>query len=257
MKNRKLSITAFALALLIAASSMMTACSDDHGNGTDSDTNGFDTENKQIEQNLPTGDDGTDTAPPPVITPTTEPQTPETEPPVNDPVTDDPGANDPSNDDPSSDIPAVEMPETDPVTDESDVPVINVGALDAFIGQTDSGRFESVQSKNLVLFIDWESVIGEDGVADVEVTVGVSHYQLFSREKYNMGAIQVDGNAELFSTPAIAYDEAVKTQTVFYTAKYETARSEMEIEASWQVLGNYGGVDIDTLTVGGTIVFGE
>ena len=69
-----------------------------------------------------------------------------------------------------------------------------------------------------------------------------------------MGAIQVDGNAALFSTPAIAYDEAVKTQTVFYTAQYETTRSEMEVEASWQVLGNYGGVDIDTLTAGGTIV---
>ena len=108
-----------------------------------------------------------------------------------------------------------------------------------------------------MLFIDWESVIGKNGVAEVEVTVGVSHYQFFSREKYNMGAIQVDGNAVLFSTPAISYDEAVKTETVFYTATYETTRSEMEVEASWQVLGNYGGVDIDTLTAGGTIVFGE
>lgn len=245
--NSKLTITAFALALLIAASSAMVSCSDDKENGAGSDTNGSDTQSMQVEPNLPTGDDGTETAPPPVITPTTEPQTPETDPPVNDPVTDDP----------SSDIPPVEMPETDFVTDDPDVPDVNVGVPDAFIGQTESGRFESVQSKNLVLFIDWESVIGEDGAADVEVTVGITHYQLFSREKYNMGAIQVDGNAVLFSTPAIAYDEAVKTQTIFYTAKYETVRSEMEIEASWQVLGNYGGVDIDTLTAGGTIVFGE
>lgn len=245
MKNHKLTITALALALLIAASSVMVSCSNDNDNGTTSDTSGMDTQSQQVEPNLPTGDDGTEPAPPPVIAPTTEPQTPETEPPIDTPVTEEP----------SSDIPAVEMPQTSPSgTDEPDVPAVEVGALDAFIGQTDSGRFVSEQSKNLVLFIDWESVIGENGVAEVEVTVGVSHYQLFSREKYNMGAIQVDGNAVLFSTPAISYDEAVKTETVFYTATYETTRSEMDVEASWQVLGNYGGVDIDTLMAGGTIV---
>lgn len=242
MKNRKLKITALALALLIAASSVMVSCSNDKDNGTASDTSGTDTQSQQVEPNLPTGDDGTETAPPPVIAPTTEPQTPETEPPVDTPVTEEP----------IPDVPSY----GELATEESDyngAPII-ITELADLAGQTDSGRFVSEQSKNLVLFIDWESVIGKNGVAEVEVTVGVSHYQFFSREKYNMGAIQVDGNAVLFSTPAISYDEAVKTETVFYTATYETTRSEMEVEASWQVLGNYGGVDIDTLMAGGTIV---
>ena len=90
MKNRKLKITALALALLIAASSVMVSCSNDKDNGTASDTSGMDTQSQQVEPNLPTGDDGTETAPPPVIAPTTEPQTPETEPPVDTPVTEDP-----------------------------------------------------------------------------------------------------------------------------------------------------------------------
>jgi hypothetical protein len=31
----------------------------------------------------------------------------------------------------------------------------------------------------------------------------------------------------------------------------------MEVEASWQVLGKYGDVEIDMLTAGGTIVLAE
>ena len=248
MKNQR--FFAFALALLVCASTAMVSCSSDKTGGDE--MSGADTAAQTVGQNLPTGDDApetdADTAPAPVIN----------VPPANE-VDDIPNQNPTQNtptDDPSSDIPAVEMPE-DTDDDEPYVPSVEPGALDALIGQRDSGRFESTQSKNLVLFIDWESVIGDDGVADVEVTVGVSHYQFFSREKYNMGAIQVDGNAVLFSTPEIAYDEAVKTQTVFYTAQYETSRSEMEIEVSWQVLGNYGGVDIDALTAGGTIVLDQ
>lgn len=57
MKNRKLTITALALALLIAASSVMVSCSNDKDNGTASDTNGMDTQSQQIDPNLPTGDD--------------------------------------------------------------------------------------------------------------------------------------------------------------------------------------------------------
>ena len=251
MKNQRL--IALALALLVCASTAMVSCSSDKTDGID--TSGADTVTQTVGQNLPTGDDAPetaeDTAPAPVID----------VPPANE-VDDIPNQNPaqntptdvPSTDDPSSDIPAVEMPEEDTDDDEPYIPPVDVGALEGLIGQRDSGRFESAQSKNLVLFIDWESVIGDDGVADVAVTVGISHYQFFSREKYNMGAIQVDGNAVLFSTPEISYDEAVKTQTVFYTAQYETSRSEMEIEVSWQVLGNYGGVDIDALTAGGTIV---
>ena len=131
------------------------------------------------------------------------------------------------------------------------------GALAGLAGQTASGRFTSAQSPNLVLCIDWESVIGEDGTADVTVTVGISHYRLFAREKFEMGAIQVDGNAVKFSTPKIEYDENTKTYTEFYTATYETTRSEMEVEASWQVLGKYGDIEIDTLTAGGTIVLAD
>ena len=176
MKKQRISVIAFALAVLLSASAVMTSCSSDKDNG---DGTGSDTAGQKIEQNLPTGDDTTDTAadtaPAPVIT----------EPPANE-VDDVPTGNQnptqdpPVTEDPSSDIPAVEMPDDEePADTEPDESADTVGALDGFIGQTDSGRFESVQSKNLVLFIDWESVIGEDGVADVAVTVGISHYQLF------------------------------------------------------------------------------
>ena len=93
-------------------------------------------------------------------------------------------------------------------------------------------------------------------MADVAVTVGISHYRFFSRAKSQMGAVQVDGNAILFDTPAIEYDENTKSYTFFGSYVFETDRSEMEVEASWQVLGTYGGIEIDTLTAGGTIVLG-
>ena len=252
MKNRK-RITEL-LVLLLCASTFLTACLSDKDNGDGTDTSGTDTDGQKIEENLPNErnppeTDDASTVPVPVIT----------EPPANE-VDDIPGGT--QNDDPSSDIPAVEMPDDEPVTEdpvvtEPDTPVTEEGALVGLAGQTDSGQFVSEQSPNLVLCIDWASVIGEDGAADVTIKVGISHYRFFSREKFEMGAIQVDGNAVKFSTPEIAYDENTKTYTAFYTATYETTRSEMEVEASWQVLGKYGDIEIDTLTAGGTIVLAD
>ncbi|MBE6659147.1 MAG: hypothetical protein E7604_11995 [Ruminococcaceae bacterium] len=247
MTNRRL--MTLVLALLVAAATALTACTSDKDNG---DASGSDTAGQKIEEHLPE-DTVTDapedtTAPAPVMT----------EPPVNeldDVPTDVPEV---PTDDPAADIPAVEMPEDEePVVTEPDTPTAEQGSLAGLAGQTDSGRFTSEQSPNLVLCIDWESVIGDDGTADVTVTVGISHYRLFSREKFEMGAVQVDGNAVKFSTPKIEYDENTKTFTEFYTATYETTRSEMEVEASWQVLGKYGDIEIDTLTAGGTIVLAD
>lgn len=262
MKNRKL--TAFALALLLCASCALTSCFGGNG-GEEQQGSGSDTETEQAGQGLPVGDDTpemTDTAPLPQVTPpeteppeTEPPETelPETEPPANelDDVPTEPGGDDAED---VTDIPTYE----ELATEESDydgAPII-ITDLAGLAGQRDSGRFVSEQSPNLVLCIDWESVIGTDGIADVTVTVGISHYRLFSREKFEMGAIQVDGNAVKFSTPKIEYDENTKTYTEFYSATYETNRSEMEIEASWQVLGKYGDIEIDTLTCGGTVVLG-
>lgn len=248
MKHLKLS--AFLLALLMAASSVLLSCSSDEKGGTESDTGGA---SDTVQQQMPEESDTesqTEAAPPVVLPPETEAI--DTETPA--------GGNTPAEDDPSQDIPAVEMPdegEEDPVVTEPDITVEEPGVLDALAGKTDSGRFASTQSKNLVLCIDWASVIDDTGTAEVTVTVGISHYRLFSREKFEMGAIQVDGNAVKFSTPAIEYDENTKTFTTFYTATYTTTRSEMEVEASWQVLGKYGDVEIDTLTAGGTIVLAD
>ena len=248
MKHLKLS--ALLLALLMAASSILLSCSSDEKDGTESDTGGAsDTVQQQMPVDTET-ESQTETAPPVVLPPETEAI--DTETPA--------GADTPATDDPSQDIPAVVMPEDgeeDPVVTEPDMTVEEPGVLDALAGKTDSGRFASTQSKNLVLCIDWASVIDDHGTAEITVTVGISHYRLFSREKFEMGAIQVDGYAVKFSTPAIEYDENTKTFTTFYTATYTTTRSEMEVEASWQVLGKYGDVEIDTLTAGGTIVLAE
>ncbi len=257
MKNRKL--TAFALALLLCASCALTSCFGGDG-GEEQQGSGSDTEKGQVGQGLPVGDDTpemTDTAPLPQVTPSeTEPpetELPETEPPANevDDVPTEPGGDDEED---VPDVPSYSELATEDL-DYDGAPII-ITELAGLAGQRDCGRFVSEQSPNLVLCIDWESVIGTDGIADVTVTVGISHYRLFSREKFEMGAIQVDGNAVKFSTPKIEYDENTKTYTEFYSATYETNRSEMEIEASWQVLGKYGDIEIDTLTAGGTVVLG-
>lgn len=240
------------LILLLCASTCLTSCLSDKNPVDGTDTSGSDTAGQKIEEQVPNGGDITETddastVPPPVII----------TPPANE-LDDIPVDN---LDDPSSDIPAVEIEDEDPAADdpvvtESDTPAKEEGALVGLAGQRDSGRFVSEQSPNLILCIDWESVIGEDGVADVAVTVGISHYRFFSRAKSQMGAVQVDGNAILFDTPAIEYDENTKSYTFFGSYVFETDRSEMEVEASWQVLGIYGGVEIDTLMAGGTIVLG-
>ena len=243
MKNIKTTM----LAMLLCASLTMLSCSNDKPDTTDTQS-GSDTAGQKVEQNLPTGDDTlgggdtTETAPPVTLPPDTQTEEPtvETDPPLDDPTTDVPVTDDPV---------VIEPDDPADVTDPS-------GALTEYIGETKSGRFISEQSPNLVLCIDWESVILDDGTAKVTVDVGISHYRLFSREKHNLGAVQVDGVAELFSTPLIEYDENTKTYTAFFSGVYETDRTEMEIEASWQVLGTYGGIEIDTLTAGGTIVLG-
>ena len=244
MKNCR--CIAFTLALLVCTSTALLSCSSDKDGIAVSDMDR--TASDTVKQEPPAGDEtdaGTETQLPVVLPAETEAA--DTEIPVS-----------PTEDDPSQEIPAVEMPETEaPDAEESDIPAEEIGILAALAGQTDSGRFASAQSENLVLCIDWSSVIGDDATAEVTVTVGISHYRFFSRAKPQMGAIQVDGNAILFDTPAIEYDENTKTFTTFYTATYTTDRSEMEVEASWQVLGKYGDVEIDTLTAGGTIVLAE
>ncbi|MBQ7298318.1 MAG: hypothetical protein IJW77_00570 [Clostridia bacterium] len=247
MKNHR--ITTIALALLLSVTASLSACSSDDGAGNDTQS-GTDTAGQKIEENLPEDtvtdapEDTTAPAPAPIVT----------EPPANevDDVPTEPGGDD------TEDVP--DAPSySEQATEESDydgAPII-ITELAGLAGQTDSGQFVSEQSPNLVLCIDWEYVIGKDGTADVTVTVGISHYRLFAREKFEMGAIQVDGNAVKFSTPKIEYDENTKTFTEFYTATYETTRSEMEVEASWQVLGKYGDIEIDTLTAGGTIVLAD
>ena len=237
---------AFLLALSVCASLALTACSSDDGADVLSDTDGIDTA-ANIRQELPLGDETkAETAPPVVLPAETEapevvvtPSTPE--------------------EDPSQEIPSVEMNEDDTADDADPItePEEPAGVLAPYIGQTASGRFVSEQSEKLVLCIDWESVIGEDGVAGVGITVGLSHYRFYSRAKSQMGAVQVDGNAILFDTPAIECDENTQTYTFFGSYFIETERSEMEVEAAWQVLGQYGGVEIDTLTAGGTIVLAE
>lgn len=254
MTNRRL-IT-FAIALLICASTALSACSSDKTDGG-TDTSGADTAGQTVEQNLPTDEDTTDAerdtaVPPPVII----------EPPANElddvPTSDHGSDEDKSSEDPTEN-PTVPPSYEEMATEEYEydgAPII-ITELGGLAGQTDSGQFVSEQSPNLVLCIDWESVIGKDGTADVTIKVGISHYRFFSREKFEMGAVQVDGNAVKFSTPEIKYDLDTKTYTTFYTATYETTRSEMEVEASWQVLGTYGGIEIDSLTAGGTIVLAD
>ena len=240
MKQRRMN--AWILALLISVSTVLTACSSEKNGMTDSDTADSGSADKIRQEDTVGGETDTEAAPPVVLPPVTEAVDTEVPAPTQ------------PDDDPSQEIPSVEMPEDPDASVIVEPDPSAGGALSDDIGQTASGRFVSEQSEKLLLCIDWESVIGEDGMAEVTVTVGISHYRLYSREKFEMGAIQVDGNAVLFSTPAIEYEENTKTYTEFYTATYTTERSEMEVEASWQVLGKYGDVEIDTLTAGGTIV---
>ena len=225
------------LALLLALNTALTACSGDPAGSEDSD-NASDT--PSAVQNIPPETQPEDTQAPETLPPETDPLP--VEPPVTEPL----------------------PPETEPVpeqTPEQEVPVITVpeeeAALADFIGMTDSGQFVSEQSEKLKLLVDWEYVILDDAVAQVTVNIGISHYRLFANEKFEWGAVQVDGSAALFTTPAIEHDENTLAYTPFYSAVYTTDRSEMEVEAAWKVLGTYGGVEIDSLTAGGTIVFGE
>ena len=220
------------LALLLALTAALTACKGAPADPADSDSA---SDTPSAVQNIPTEALPEDTQAPETLPP-------ETEAPMTEPL-------------PAETEPAPEQ------TPETEAPVITLpeeeAALADFIGMTDSGQFVSAQSENLKLLIDWEYVILDDASAQVTVNIGISHYRLFANEKYEWGAVQVDGGAALFTTPAIEHDENTLTYTPFYSAVYSTSRSEMEVEAAWKVLGTYGGVEIDSLTAGGTIVFGE
>ncbi|MBO5649864.1 MAG: hypothetical protein J6S76_08130 [Clostridia bacterium] len=227
------------LALLLCAATVLTSCAllrpSDHGKDSETDP-------EHIEQTQTT--DTTTAVIPPASFPSNTDTDAETDPPATEPPTTDTEPDESTTD-------------TDEVGSETDIPTVEVGPLGDFIGKTATGRFISEQSPSLVLCIDWEYVILDTGRAQVVVNVGISHYQLFAREKYMMGAVQIDGTATSFSTPEISYDDGAKTFTPFYSTVYETERFDMEVEASWQVNGTYGGIELGTLTAGGTIVFGE
>lgn len=162
----------------------------------------------------------------------TEKITEDTEPVVDDPAPTEP---DEGEDDTTS---------TEP-EDEIEVPV----------GTERSGSFVSEEHPHLQLVVDWDYVILSDGMAQVTLDVGLSHYRLFSQKKIGMGTFSVDGVSTHFNTEAIAHDENTKTVTPFFTEIVTTPLDEMEISVEWIVLGTYGGVEIDSLTVEGTIVF--
>ncbi len=248
------------LCLSVAMSSVLTSCQSD-----DDKTNDSDTQTPAQTQTQDTEDDHIPVEPEQTLTEeiTTEAPTetlaPEELPtdPV-EPVEPDPAVTEPAETEPAETEPAETEPaETEPVVTEPDTEEPANPKWYESVGMTDSGRFVSEQSKTLKLLVDWEYVILPEGVARVTVNIGVSHYRISAREKVDMGAVQVDGNATLFTTPAFEQEENTLGYTPFYSAVYTTDRETMELEASWQVLGVYSGQEIDTLTTGGTIVIGE
>lgn len=248
----------------VAMTASLASCSGKdggEGSGTDSDTPKIsDTDKSDADDHIPAEPEQTLTETETETAPPAETDAPAdtTLPDVVDDTADAP-ADVPA--DGAADTPIVELPTADGTADAGaesvQVPDSVVGALIEYAGMTDSGQFVSEQSKTLKLLVDWDYVILDDGTAQVTVNIGISHYRLFANEKFEWGAVQADGNATLFTTPAIAYDKEEKGYTPFWSGVYTTDRATMELEASWKVLGTYGGVEIDSLTAGGTITFGE
>ncbi|MBQ3066062.1 MAG: hypothetical protein IJC98_07490 [Clostridia bacterium] len=143
----------------------------------------------------------------------------------------------------------------DPDAGENDTPDASGDEVKVPVGTERSGSFVSEEHPNLQLVVDWDYVILSDGMAQVTLDVGLSHYRLFSQKKVGMGTFTVDGVSTYFSTEAIAHDENTKTVTPFFTEVVTTPLDEMEISVEWIVLGTYGGVEVESLTVDGTIVF--
>lgn len=240
------------LCALLCASLLLTcACSKDDGGKTPGGSDSVQSDSADTEkQNDTDTKEASDTEAPETAAPDTEAS--DTEAPADDHVPTEtenkPAAGDDAENTDPVDVPA----ETEPA-DDSGAPG---GVLTDIAGMTDSGRFVSGEAKNLKLLVDWEYVILSDGTAQVTVNIGISHYRLYANEKVNWGAVQVDGNAVLFTTPEITCEENTLTYTPFFSAVYTTDRGSMELEASWRVLGTYAGEEIDTLTAGGTITFG-
>ncbi len=251
MKNRNYTSASVRRVLLcallcvsVAVTSSLVSCSKENGTTQDSDTQ---TQSADADDHVPAEPEQTVTEAETTGAPT-ETLVPEALP--TDPV-------EPTEPDPVVTEPIATEPDTEEVVYPDGAPVVIYPEWYEAVGMTDSGQFVSAQSKTLKLLVDWEYVILPEGVAQVTVNIGVSHYRISAREKVDMGAVQVDGNATLFTTPAFEQEEDTRGYTPFYSAVYTTDRETMELEASWQVLGVYSGQEIDTLTAGGTITIGE
>ena len=161
-----------------------------------------------------------------------------------------------------ADLPTEEVPEqtTEPsVTESTEAPapiVIvkpTVDISEQLIpgGAPVTGQTVSAQSEHIQLLLDYTVEQTTDGTTTLNLSVGLSCYELWCGAKSDMGTITVNGVSRTFSTDAIDHMTREKAYIPFLTQTYNATGSQSaSVEVSWVFNGNYGGVDIGTLTTG-------
>ena len=149
---------------------------------------------------------------------------------------------------------------------ESAVPVLPVETPKIVIDITDqavpggdavTGQIASAQSENIQLILNYSFLREENGNYMLTLDVGLSCYELWCSERVEGGVITVDGVSRTFTSPAIEHEAHQKIYVPFFTQTYNcTGNTTASIDVSWRFNGNYGGVDIGTLSLGRILQWG-
>lgn len=267
MKHRHM--TAFCSAL-IAAACLISGCSKKNGADTDTAPSSDRIETPKLSDTLNTDDtkapSESDTAAP-TETETILPEPSETIPPETEAETEKETSSviilTPVE---TEEAPVTSEPEKTESSAESSVPVLPAETPKIVIDITDqavlggdavTGQLTSAQSENIQLVLNYSFLWEESGDYTLTLDVGLSCYELWCSERVEGGVITVDGVSRTFTSPAIEHEAHQKVYVPFFTQTYNcTGNTTASIDVSWRFNGNYGGVDIGTLSVSGILQWG-
>ena len=122
------------------------------------------------------------------------------------------------------------------------------------------GAFRDDGPTGLHLVIEWEAKYASKNASTVNLTVQV-YLQCYSIgvAARDIGSLMINGESSTFQTPSLFYSDnsqhytLVTARSLTLTKASGTVPLEVDISAAWNYKGSYSGVEMEWLTVAGTI----
>jgi len=125
-----------------------------------------------------------------------------------------------------------------------------------------NGSFKSQNNANIKLRVDWETdYTSGNNFISVTAKVYLEHFSIFVSTRNN-GSVSINGNTQVFSTPAIRQTSEVQSATLIAThtvqIPYKSGETvNADIIAKWYFGGVYGGKRVDWIEASAKMALNE